>query len=207
MTRTLALAAGGRRRGRTGRRDSTRSRRVCRSNGMSPISSRNSVPPSACSKRPRRIVCAPVKAPRSWPNSSRLEQVLRDRRGVDRDERAAARAGCACAARAPPAPCPMPDSPVISTVTLLCDSRPMARNTSCIAGAWPSISGASAHALVGDFLAQALVDRAADQLHRRGHVERLGQVFEGAALERRHRAVEVGEGGHDDDRQARMLAP
>ena len=37
---------------------------------MSPISSRKSVPPSACSKRPRRVVCAPVKAPRSWPNSS-----------------------------------------------------------------------------------------------------------------------------------------
>ena len=35
----------------------------------------------------------------------------------------------------------MPDSPVISTVALDCDSRPMARNTSCIAGAWPRISG------------------------------------------------------------------
>ena len=31
---------------------STRSRRVCSGSGMSPISSRNSVPPSACSKRP-----------------------------------------------------------------------------------------------------------------------------------------------------------
>jgi len=31
-----------------------RSRRVCASIGMSPISSRNSVPPSACSNRPRR---------------------------------------------------------------------------------------------------------------------------------------------------------
>jgi hypothetical protein len=29
--------------------------RVCRSKGMSPISSRNRVPPSACSKRPRRM--------------------------------------------------------------------------------------------------------------------------------------------------------
>ena len=34
-----------------------------------------------------------------------LEQVLRDRRGVDRDEGLAPRAGCAGAARAPPAPC------------------------------------------------------------------------------------------------------
>jgi hypothetical protein len=37
---------------------------------MSPISSRNSVPPSACSKRPRRSESAPVNEPFSWPNSS-----------------------------------------------------------------------------------------------------------------------------------------
>jgi hypothetical protein len=37
---------------------------------MSPISSRNSVPPSASSKRPLRALIAPVKAPFSWPNSS-----------------------------------------------------------------------------------------------------------------------------------------
>jgi hypothetical protein len=43
-----------------------------------------------------------------------LEQVLRDRRGVDRDERPAARGLCG-AARARRAPCRCPDSPVIST--------------------------------------------------------------------------------------------
>src|SRR6187455_2439100 len=37
---------------------------------MSPISSRNSVPPSACSKRPMRCLSAPVNAPFSWPNNS-----------------------------------------------------------------------------------------------------------------------------------------
>ncbi len=36
----------------------------------SPISSRNSVPPSASSIRPLRVWMAPVKAPFSWPNSS-----------------------------------------------------------------------------------------------------------------------------------------
>jgi hypothetical protein len=35
-----------------------------------------------------------------------------------------------------------PDSPVMSTVALDCESRPIARKTSCIAGACPSISGA-----------------------------------------------------------------
>ena len=54
-----------------------------------------------------------------------------------------ARGECLCSARATSS-LPEPDSPVIITVTLLCDSRPMARNTSCIAGAWPSISGAAA---------------------------------------------------------------
>src|SRR5471032_2861575 len=37
---------------------------------MSPISSRNSDPPSACSKRPIRCLSALVNAPFSWPNSS-----------------------------------------------------------------------------------------------------------------------------------------
>ena len=37
---------------------------------MSPISSRNSVPPSASSNLPFLAVSAPVKAPRVWPNSS-----------------------------------------------------------------------------------------------------------------------------------------
>src|SRR5262245_6065677 len=41
-----------------------------RARGISPISSRKSVPPSACSKTPACRACAPVKAPFSWPNSS-----------------------------------------------------------------------------------------------------------------------------------------
>src|SRR5664279_3066192 len=49
---------------------STRNNRVCASIGMSPISSRKSVPPSACSKRPELRVLAPVNAPFSCPNNS-----------------------------------------------------------------------------------------------------------------------------------------
>ena len=45
---------------------------------------------------------------------------------------------------------------------------------------------------------------ALDQGDRLVDVERLGQVFEGAALVGGHRAVEVGMRGHDDHRQARM---
>ena len=49
---------------------STRSSLAWNDGEMSPISSRNSVPLWACSKRPLRSPSAPVKAPRSWPKSS-----------------------------------------------------------------------------------------------------------------------------------------
>ena len=52
-----------------------------------------------------RARSAPVKAPFSWPNSSALDQVARDRRHVDGDERAVRAACRSRAARAPPAPC------------------------------------------------------------------------------------------------------
>jgi hypothetical protein len=59
---------------------------------------------------------------------------------------------------------------------------------------------------LGHVLAPALADGAADQLDRPCHVEGLGQVFEGAALERADGAVQVGVGRHDDDRQRRLAA-
>ena len=62
--------------------------------------------------------------------------------------------------------------------------------------------GRIGHALLGHLLALAFVDRAADQLHRLGQVKGLGQVFKGAAGERRHCTVQIGIRRHDDDRQA-----
>ena len=44
------------------------------------------MPPSACSKRPRRSSAAPVNAPFSWPNSSDSSRSAVNRRGVERDE-------------------------------------------------------------------------------------------------------------------------
>ena len=52
-------------------------------------------------------------------------------------------------------------------------------------------------------LAHALFQRATDQRHGVVDIEGLGQVFEGAALEGRHRTFQIGVGGHDDDRQIR----
>ena len=106
---------------------------------MSPISSKNSVPPLACSKRPSRFCAAPVNAPFSCPKSSDsirslgIAAMLRAIKGL------LARGEWRCRALATSS-LPVPDSPLINTVILLCASRPMARNTSCMAGASPMIS-------------------------------------------------------------------
>ena len=47
---------------------SARSSLTCASSGSSPISSRNSVPPSASWNLPMRLSTAPVNEPFSWPN-------------------------------------------------------------------------------------------------------------------------------------------
>ena len=65
----------------------TRSSLVCRLSGMSPISSRKTVPPFAASNFPFFAWWAPVNAPFSWPNSSTLQQVLGQRHAVDHDKR------------------------------------------------------------------------------------------------------------------------
>ncbi|MNY04339.1 hypothetical protein D3C86_1370120 [compost metagenome] len=49
---------------------STRSSLICRLSGMLSISSRNRVPPLACSILPMRRLPAPVKACASWPKIS-----------------------------------------------------------------------------------------------------------------------------------------
>ena len=69
---------------------STRSSRVCASIGMSPISSRNSVPPSACSNRPDARAVGAGEGALLVAEQFGLDQVARDRRHVDGDERAVA---------------------------------------------------------------------------------------------------------------------
>ncbi len=54
-------------------------------------------------------------------------------------------------------------------------------------------------------LALALLHGTLDQLHRLGQVKGLGQVFKCAALESRDGAVQIRVGGHDDDRQLRVV--
>ena len=71
--------------------DKTRNSRLCRPSGMSPISSRNSVPPLASSMRPRLpFWLAPVESAGCIAEQLRLDQVLGNCRAVDGDEIAVA---------------------------------------------------------------------------------------------------------------------
>ena len=163
---------------------------------------------TACRPRPARSArgasaCAPVNAPRSWPKSSDSSRSFGIAAVLIATNGPRARGLCRCSARATSS-LPVPDSPVISTVAFDCDRRPIARNTSCIAGAWPSISGVSAADGAAACRRRRLGARAADQRERVVDVERLRQVLERAALERRHRAVEVRVRGHDDHRHVRI---
>ena len=92
------------------------------------------MPPLACSKRPMRRSVAPVNAPFSWPNSSDSSSSAAMADVFSATNGASARGELSCNARATSS-LPVPDSPVISTVMLERDSRPIALKTSCIAGA------------------------------------------------------------------------
>ena len=62
---------------------------------ISPISSRNNVPPSASANLPRTAAVAPVNAPRVCPNSSDSIKAIGQRATINNDERP----GCAGAKR------------------------------------------------------------------------------------------------------------
>ena len=94
--------------GVTMRSSSTRSSRACSASGMSPISSRNSVPPSACAILPRAPALVRAgEGAGAVAEQLGLDQRLGQARAVDRDERpVGARAGGVHArARTPPCRC------------------------------------------------------------------------------------------------------
>ena len=74
---------------------SARSRRGCRSSGSSPISSRNSVPPSARSKAPACSACGAGERAALVSEELALDQVGGHRAAVEDDERPSARAALA----------------------------------------------------------------------------------------------------------------
>ena len=134
---------------------STRSSFTCRCTGRSATSSRKSVPPAATSKRPARSRTAPVKAPRTCPNSSlsssspgSAPQLTATNGPLRRGERA----WIAWATTS----LPVPLSPVRSTVASLCSrfstsrrmrwkraERPIRPGNVAVASCWSSSAGRS----------------------------------------------------------------
>ena len=82
---------------------------------MSATSSRNRVPPIACSNRPILRVTAPVNAPFSWPNSSLSSRFSGIAAQLTATNRPVALGPWRWTARATTS-LPVPDSPWISTV-------------------------------------------------------------------------------------------
>ena len=124
--------------GVTSRVSNTRRSFACVASGMSPTSSRKSVPPSACTIRPCLSVTAPVKAPRTCPKSSD---------SIKPSERAAqltatkfffARGLFVWIARATSS-LPVPLSPRIRIVAFELETWPRISNTRCICGECPRI--------------------------------------------------------------------
>ena len=133
-----------------------------------------------------------------------FEQVLRNRRGVQRDERSV---------RARAVPVQRPRDELLAGARFAGDQHGRGRMRQAADRAEHVLHrGRLAEHLgrLGDALvlrraaAQAFLDRAANQLDRLVDVERLREIFERAALERRDGTVEIGERRHDDDGQARQ---
>jgi hypothetical protein len=115
---------------------STRSRRTCSSTGISLISSRKSVPLSARSKKPLWVRAAPVKLPRSCPNSSlsiRLGDTAAQLSATNGPFRRRLSWCSVCATSS----FPVPLSPCTSTVASVGATRKIMSYTACMAGEAP----------------------------------------------------------------------
>ena len=189
--------------GRTVRSCSARSSLGCSASGISPISSRNSVPPLACTNRPVRVALRVGEGALGVAEQLALEQRLGHGRAVDGHEGPVARAGCgACSARATSS-LPVPLSPVISTDGVRVSATRSMRSYTCCIGR------ALAEQLVGrcaprDGAAQALAppragarccDGALQRQRQRVEVERLGDEVVGAGADGADRGLQAAEGG------------
>ena len=180
---------------------STRSSLACNASGMSPTSSRNSVPPLAYSNRPLRGLSAPVKAPASWPNSSSSSRFsLRAVQFISANG-LFFRGLLLWMARAASS-LPVPVSPRISTVALVGAMACSRLMTSCILRAVAD-DALKAETLV-ELAAQVAVGPRQPQPFGRpvhdgpqlGHVHRLGEVVGGALLDGLHGGFYVAVAGN-----------
>ena len=186
------------------------------SGSISPISSRNSVPPSASSTRPGLVPTAPVNAPFSWPNSSDSNTSRgRAPQWIGTNARSA-RTDCSWMARATSS-LPVPLSPRTSTVESVGATRSMRPQHFGLHPGAPRQDAAEGRraGCVGaqrDVVAKELplLRRLADDDVQLFDLGRLGQVVVGAELHGLHRGGDVLEAGHHDHlrrlRDRRQLA-
>ncbi len=189
--------------------------------GSSPTSSRKMVPPAARSNRPGFWRSAPVKAPRSWPNSSLSTRPSGNAPQLTRMNGPSARLEWRWSASATSS-LPVPLSPTIKTGASVAAARPIALKTSRIDGALADELGLGIGLVVGRvawFLAGprpqrlhlecqgALPQRPLQGQQDLVEVERLGQIVIGSPTDRLDRRGRAAEGGHDDHRQVGECRP
>ena len=116
---------------------STRSSLACSSSGISPTSSRKSVPRSASSKRPARSLERAGERASHVAEELALEELFGDRGAVDLDQRLVGAAAARVDARARTAPCRRPIRPRMRTVAEVLATLSMSATTRSSAGLSP----------------------------------------------------------------------
>ena len=187
--------------------DVSRTRRslTCSSTGISVISSRNSVPVWRALEVPLvHARSAPVKLPRSWPNSSlsiTVGEMAPQSTGMNGFLLRRLRAWIVCATT----PCPVPVSPVRRMLASVRATRPIRSYTFCMGGEAPMSApnrpirrSSVRSAPISPFISRVRVTLAEHHLEA-GEVHGLGQVVGGAAAQGVHRGLDARLSRDQDD--------
>jgi hypothetical protein len=169
---------------------STRSSFTCKASGMLSISSRNSVPPDACSSLPTRRLPAPVNAPASWPNISLSKIDSGTAPQFSAMNGWSRRVDSACRLRATSS-LPVPVSPLIITGTSVAATLAIRSRTCAIAGdrpmmRVPAAGPASSRRSAWFSSSSAALQRAAHGFGQAIRAERLLDEVVGALAHRLH---------------------
>ena len=189
-------------------RFSSSARRIfaCKVRGRSPISSRKSVPRCASSNLPGLRALARREGTLFVTKQLRLEQRLRDRRTVDRDERAigawAQRVQRSRKQFLPRSALALEEHGHVGRGGAM-----QAIDTCFRRGSSPTIWGAPRRAASSSFSNNVLGrpcggrECALDQQQQMIGIDRLGQEIDCAFLHRHNRVLDAAERGHDNNRQ------
>ena len=180
--------------------------------GMSPTSSRNSVPPLACSNQPLRSRSAPVNAPLTWPKSSLSRMFSLSSAQLSGDERLVLALGLLMCRALATSSLPVPLSPVISTEADVGAIWRSLATTACMAGELPMTPSKPNFSLSCFW---QLDVRPCQPLRLRGlvgdrpqlaDIQRLGQVRRGAGLHGGDGRLDRAVAGEDHDLGVGQLA-